>query len=360
MPIRTGITDLPLHYGRTPRWLFDRMKTLAQQIMVWIVSEFGVDEVFKRLSDPFWFQAFGCALGFDWHSSGLTTTVCGAIKEGLRECRIGVYFAGGKGRVSRTTPIEILRICEEESIPSGDRLLYASKMAAKVDNTAVQDGYQLYHHLFFFSKDGRWGVIQQGMNPQSSQARRYHWLSSKVMDFVEEPHAAICCDHVSKCLNMVAKEGKESRWIVTELAKEKPDGFISEIKRLKGLSLPPHHSLFIRDLNPSSLHKILLKTYEAKPRDFEELLGINGVGPKTIRALALVGELVYGKTASWRDPVSFSFAHGGKNGHPYRIRKEHYDLTIHILEEAINRAKIGDYERIRAIGRLHKMIEGPL
>jgi hypothetical protein len=353
--MRTGIAELPLHYGKTPRWLFERMMTLAHEIMVWMVSEFGVDELLKRLSDPYWFQAFGCALGFDWHSSGLTTTVCGAIKEGFRECggEVGLYFAGGKGRTSRKTPTEILRICEEKAISQAERFVYASKMAAKVDNTALQDGYQLYHHLFFFSEDGRWGVIQQGMNPYSRKARRYHWLSSKIKDFVEEPHAAICCDRLSNCLNMVARESGGTREIVAELSREGPDRCISELEGLKTLDLPPHHSLFLGHLNPQSLRKVLLKTYERKPEHFEALLGIEGVGPKTIRALALIGELVYGKAPSWRDPVSFSFAHGGKDGHPYRIRRDHYDLTIQILKEAINRAKIGDYERVRAIGRLH-------
>lgn len=350
--MRTGIANLPLHYGKAPAWLFSRMKKLAREITLVIVTEHGPDEFLNKLSDPFWFQAFGCVLGFDWHSSGITTTVCGALKEALRDVSrdIGLFVCGGKGATSRKTPLEISKIGESDSI-KGDpnRLIYASRMSAKVDSSALQDGYQIYQHTFIFTKEGNWTVIQQGMNELTGWARRYHWLGSEVSDFVCEPHKAICCDHTDSILNMVAKESEECRKTSTYLAIQKPDEIV------KQLNLPKRHSVFACDIKKENLRKILEKTYERKPSGFEALLSIEGVGPKTIRALALISELVYGKPASFRDPVRFSFAHGGKDGYPYPVAKKQYDLSIQILRDAVNQAKIGRTEKLSAMKRLTQL-----
>lgn len=252
--MRTGIADLPLHSGPVPPWLFQRMTALSREIVRFVVEEFGREEFLRRLADPFWFQALGCVLGFDWHSSGLTTTVCGALKEGLKglEGELGLFIAGGKGATSRRTPQEIEAVGSELSVdPKG--LIYASRMSAKVDNTALQDGYQLYHHAFFFTKEGRWGVIQQGMNEVIGYARRYHWLGEKVQDFVSEPEAAICCDRREKAvLNLVAKESQAARDTSAALSKEPPEKLVQEVKRIQVLKLPPRHEVLVRDLNPGS------------------------------------------------------------------------------------------------------------
>ncbi|MDI6704273.1 MAG: DUF763 domain-containing protein [bacterium] len=356
--MKTGVANLPLHYGKTPLWLFQRMQRLAREITIFIVSEFSNEEMLKRLSDPFWFQAFGCVLGFDWHSSGLTTTVCGALKEGIKglERDLGLFVAGGKGKVSRCTPNEIEKFADIASFDP-QHLIYASKMSAKVDSAALQDGYQLYHHTFIFTKSGSWGVIQQGMNERNRYARRYHWLSSELKDFVCEPHFGICSDSIEeRVLNMVADEAFEARSISTHLSKEKPDKLLIELKKLKNLELPSYHQVLIRDLHPDRLNKIFLKTYEEQPNNFEELLGIPGVGPKTIRAISLISEIIYGASPSFRDPVRFSFAHGGKDGHPYPVNREGYDQSIEILRTAISSSKIGNREKIDAIKRLQGII----
>lgn len=357
--MKTGIAHLPLHYGKAPTWLFSRMKNLAAQITLVIVREYGTDEFLNKLSDPFWFQAFGCVLGFDWHSSGLTTTVCGALKEGLKDIspEIGLFICGGKGAVSRKTPLEIEEIAlkrQIEIIPA--HLIYASKMSAKVDSAALQDGYQLYHHCFIFTKQGNWVVIQQGMNTATRWARRYHWLGTEVEDFVCEPHKAICCDHRSEVLNMVARESEECRQVSTILANDKPTKVIREFTQIKQLNLPSYHAVSWDDIRNQNLRKILEKTYERKPDNFEALLGIEGVGPKTIRALSLISEIIYGKPASFRDPVRFSFTHGGKDGHPYPVNREQYDLSIQILKDAISLAKIGRTEKLGALKRLSNII----
>jgi hypothetical protein len=296
-------------------------------------------------------------LGFDWHSSGLTTTVCAAIKEGIKSAEgdFGLFVAGGKGKTSRKTPLEIEDIGLRYGIDA-DRLIYASKMSAKIDNTAIQDGYQLYHHMFFFDREGNWSVVQQGMNEESGYARRYHWHSKAFTNFVEEPHTAICCDKKSSTLNMVAMSSSEGREVSTCLAKENPEKVIKEIKRLKNLNMPERHKIFLSDIKEENLKKVLLKTYEESPQNYEALLAIRGVGPKTIRALALISQLIYESSISWEDPAKFSFAHGGKDGYPFPINKEDYDRSINILQKALYRAKIGDKEKIKALKRLSRLI----
>jgi hypothetical protein len=341
--MRTGFAHLPLHGGHAPPWLFQRMVPLSREIVIFIASEFGREEVLRRLSDPFWFQAFGCVLGFDWHSSGLTTTVCGALKEGLRgtERELGLYVAGGKGATSRKTPSEITAACERLG-RDPEPLVYASRISAKVDNSAVQDGYQLYHHSFVFTGEGKWCIVQQGMSDETPMARRYHWLADSVQSYVNEPHAAVCCDATGETLNLVAAENAGVRDASARLAGEKT----------ALLEMPRRHWVRDADINPKYLEKILLQTYERQPEDFEALLAIPGVGAKTLRALALTAGLVYGTKASFRDPARYSFAHGGKDGTPFPVDRATYDKTIEVLHQALNKANVARTEKVHAFRRL--------
>ncbi len=361
--MKTGTATLPLHGGRAPAWLFARMRLLAREITLAIAAEYGPDEMLSRLSDPCWFQAFGCLLGFDWHSSGVTTTVCGALKDGLRglerECGLGV--AGGKGGVSRKTPGEIRSAAASgflQTIP--DPLVYASRMAAKVDSAGLQDGYQIYHHSFFFTSQGKWAVVQQGMNDRNGKARRYHWLSDTVSDYVVEPHQAVASETEGRAvaaptapvLNLVARQSLPAQAVVTELARETPDRILRQLGRLKELVMPRRHAVELRDIHPDNLRKIFLSTYERQPEDFETLLGMPGVGPKSIRALSLIAELVFDTPASRNDPALFSWAHGGKDGFPYPVDREGYDRNTQMLRQAVQQAKLGRPEKLDALRRL--------
>lgn len=353
--MKTGIANLPLHRGYVPRWLFDRMKNLAREIIIVIISEFGQEVLLSRLSDPFWFQALGCTLGFDWHSSGLSTVTCSVLKEAVKglENDLGFFVCGGKGKISRKTPQEIKSFAEKYSIKRNpNELIYASKMCAKVDTCGVQDGYQLYHHTFFFTKEGEWAVVQQGMSENSSWARRYHWLADSNLDFVCEPHQGICSDKKGQAMNLVAKESHSSQKVISELSCEKPNRIVKDLKKLQRLDLDENHQFFLKDLRPDSIERVLLKSYEQKPKDFEALLSISGIGPKTIRALALISELIWGEKISYKDPAKFSFAHGGKDGYPYPVNKKRMDQSIEILKLAFEKAKINDREKIEAIKRL--------
>jgi hypothetical protein len=357
---RTGYSSLPLHGGKAPSWLFSRMVPLSREIMRHVIEEYGTQEVLRRLSDPYWFQAFGCVLGFDWHSSGVTTTVCGAVKEALKGPgrEWGLFAAGGKGAASRKSPAQIEAACEH--LGANPRaLVRASKTAAKVDSAAVQDGYQLYHHTFLFTSAGEWCVVQQGMNDSNGMARRYHWLSEHVSSFVDEPHDAVCCDERTDTLNLVAAESADVRASSAELARLTPAMTIQAVETcaaqgaLPDLLLPKRHTLFPElDVDTRYLSKILLRTYEQAPPDFESLLGVEGVGPRTLRALALASELIYGAKASTRDPARFAFAHGGKDGIPFPVDRETYDRTIEVLGRAVDKSSIDHSERRRALKRL--------
>jgi uncharacterized protein len=354
---RTGIANLPLHYGKAPKWLFDRMVKLAREITIVIVSDFGAEEMLRRLSDPHWFQAFGCVLGFDWHSSGVTTTLCGAMKEGVKgiERDLGLFVAGGKGGTSRKTPGELANWGEILSLDTKP-LVYASRMSAKVDSAGIQDGYELYHHTFMFTRSGAWGVVQQGMNETNHFARRYHWLSTSVASFVNEPHSAIASEAHGRALNLVAAESDPARVLIPQIVDdEKPEKLLAELKKIKTLTLPAHHYLSTADLHPDSIAKILLSTYERQPEDFETLLGMPGVGARTIRALSLIAELVYGIAPSYRDPARYSFAHGGKDGIPYPVDRKTYDQSIEILGKAIQKAKLALGDKNEASVRLERM-----
>ena len=350
--MRTGQADLPLHTGKAPKWLFDRMRPLAGEIATAIVAEEGPQGLMNRVADPYWFQAFGCVLGFDWHSSGLTTTACAALKEGTRGRGLGIVIAGGKGATSRKAPEEITRACDAEGIDAAP-LVRASRLSAKVDSSAVQDGYEVYQHTFMFTKDGSWAVVQQGMNQQNAMARRYHWLTAPT--FEREPHAAVAGPASANVLNLVANEGDANRSVSVELAREDPANVADELRRMRTLSMPRHHHVRLYDIHPDRIQRILLKAYEAQPHDFTSLLAVPGVGAKGLRALSLVAELTYGAPASLRDPVSFSFAHGGKDGTPFPVDRRTYDSTIDSLRTALRDAKTGRTEKLDALRRLARL-----
>ncbi|MEO0080034.1 MAG: DUF763 domain-containing protein [candidate division WOR-3 bacterium] len=357
--MRSGGAQLPLHWGSAPRWLFERMTRLARAVTEIVVSDYGPEELLRRLSDPVWFQSLGCVLGFDWHSSGVTTTVCGALKEAIRgeEKQLGLFICGGKGAASRRTPSEIRNFSDRFGL-DGERLVRASRLSAKVDSAALQDGFSIYHHVFIATSSGEWTVVQQGMNPATRWARRYHWLSEGLKSFVQEPHKAIACDHKGATLNMVAQEAESARAASVTIAAQNPDRTIAELSRIRNLKLPERHSILESDISPTHLKKTLLATYERPPEDFAELLLVPGVGPKTIRALALIGEVVHGAELSFRDPVTYSFALGGKDGYPYPVNRTEYDRSISFLEKGIREAKLGNRERLEALRRLERWSVG--
>jgi len=394
-----SFANLPLHGGKAPAWLFGRMRQLAGAFAEIAVMEIGPEAFLDRVSDPFWFQCLGCVLGFDWHSSGVTTTTCAALKEGIRnkEADLGLFICGGKGRTSRKTPQQIMEFSDKAGT-DGDGLVRASRMSAKVDSSAVQDGFQVYHHCFLFIASGKWAVVQQGMNEESGWARRYHWLGDKDMDFVCEPHKAVCSDGTPQVLNMVAKEAAASRIATTEVSKLPPEKLIAELRLavtdrtmkpkrrsttlhgqkefdlfpntnremeggnplpplVSSLDLPGRHHILSADINPTRLKDIFTRTYERQPENFGALLEMEGVGPKTIRALSFVGQLLYGATPSFRDPARFSFAHGGKDGIPYPVDRKTYDTTVTILEKAVSQAKVGQTDKLQAMRRMAKFLE---
>jgi hypothetical protein len=369
---RTGYANLPLHPGKAPSWLTGRMGRLAKEISSIMIDEYGTATFLARLSDPYWFQAFGCVLGYDWHSSGITTVVTGVLKTALTAEEHGIVVCGGKGKTSRKTPSDIAETQAkfgfgEEQI---ETLTYTSKMTAKVDNTAIQAGYQLYHHAFFVTAEAKWAVIQQGMSATDRTARRYHWLSDTTSNFTVEPHNAIVGDTKRPTvLNMVAKTSEGSRKASVDLAKEPTRKLI----RLAENAAPP------QQLNQKSLQqwlphtdttqqvtilnmprninwKALSQAYEMQPSNFEELLSIKGVGPATVRGLALIAELMYGEKPSWKDPVKYSFAYGGKDGVPYPVNRRAMDESIQILKATVEATKMGDKEKTHALQRLRIFI----
>jgi hypothetical protein len=372
--MRTGITTVPLDYGKCPRWLFEKMKRLSRAIVLTIREEFGPEEILKRLADPIWFQSLGCVIGFDWNSSGLTTTTLGALKEAVRglEDELGIYICGGKGKTSRKTPDEIRMFGLTRGFDFYEKLIYASKITAKVDSCLIQAGFQIYHHNFIFTKDGKFAVVQQGMNTELQKARRYHWLSLKIKDFTEEPHSGIVSDVKLKPLNLVAKESRENKEISVEMVREEPKTFLKDFrliceksnslmkqKRLPGfceMELKDiefyHHPVEKEKFDLKRLKKTIEKAHFLKPENFEQLLMTEGVGPKTIRALSLVSEIIYGAKPSYEDPARYSFAHGGKDSTPYPIDRTTYDKTISVLEKGIEMAKISLKEKEMAKQRL--------
>jgi hypothetical protein len=345
--------DLPLHYGHVPPWLAQRMTKLGGAIVEVLVQEFGMSEVLKRLSDPLWFQAFGCVLGMDWHSSGITTSVMGALKRALnpRAHELGIYICGGRGKHSRQTPAELLKIAWQTGM-NGEAMVRSSKLAAKVDNTAVQDGFQLYLHNFIVTKEGEWAIVQQGMNGVSGMARRYHWHSTQFESYLNAPHSGVTGENQGLILNLADKQAAETRQSIVNLAAESPDKMLGEIRKI---TMPRHHEVTVSDVNMKRLGAVLTLAHETSVTDFESLLLLEGAGPRTIQSLALVSEVIYGSPIRFNDPARFSFAHGGKDGHPFPVPLKVYDETIHILKSAVEKAKIGLPDKQKAIQQLSAM-----
>lgn len=344
------------------------MVKLGGAISEIIIQEYSRKEFLRRLADPFFFQSLGCVMGFDFHSSGLTTTTMGALKEAIKPEELGIAVCGGKGRVSRRTPDEIQEVADVFSLSSSlvDELKRASRMTAKVDNVCIQDGYQLYHHTFVLSEDGDWVVIQQGMRERF--ARRYHWLSEHVNSFVEKPHSGIVSDREEETvLDMTAEESEEARKMCVDLTRENPERLFHHLRavkqrfldeylggdRVRKLVMPSPHTIRLSERTAAALRM----AYEFQPENYEELIAIHGIGPKAVRALALVSELIYGKPPSWKDPAKFSFAHGGKDGVPYPVNRKTYQKTVEILESAINAARVGQREKLATLKRLHEFLE---
>lgn len=376
MSRRAGSADLPLHGGHVPRWLADRMTRLGAVMTQAIVHRYGRDELLRRLAHPFWFQSFGAVMGMDWHSSGITTSVIGALKRGLAPLsgELGIHVCGGRGRHSRATPAELLAVGQRIGL-DGAALVRASKLVAKVDSAAVQDGFDLYLHGFIVSDDGKWAVVQQGMNADRKQARRYHWLSEGLSSFVDAPHAAIEGRGGGKIVNLSDARAAVSRNAQIEVLRELgPDGIAREFCRLDianapskvkpdaptqtellpHLSLPDHHEVHASDIVMRRLHGNLAAAAECGPRDFTELLQVAGVGARTVRALAMVAEVLHAAPCRFSDPARFSLAHGGKDGHPFPVPTRVYDQTIRILKTAVGNAKLGREEQLEAIRRLDR------
>lgn len=406
--MKTGVVTIPLDWGKCPPWLFRRMKSLSRGIMLAIAQEFGTEEILKRLSDPVWFQSLGCVIGFDWNSSGLFTTTMGALKEGLRglESELGIFICGGKGKTSRKCPQQIQDWGEFLHFPMEkiDRLVYTSRMAAKVDSSLIQDSFQIYAHNFIFTKSGQWDVIQQGMNEQLSKARRYHWSSSTVKDLIEEPHSGIISDIKTKPLNLTAKESSKNRNISAAMVKEEPKTFLKNLnliqtKKSKNLILmelknvefhwhpvvqekfDPHtftKTKFFKYLTHQNqlsfstigssykdnkvwgfdlkrLQKTIFFANSQNPQNFEQLLSLKGVGPKTIRALSLVSELIYGAKPSYEDPARYSFTVGGKDGTPFFVQRGVYDKLLDVMDKGIKKSNISNQEKLEAQRRYEKI-----
>jgi hypothetical protein len=350
---RSGNADLPLHYGHVPPWLAQRMATLGLAITEAILLEYGKAEVIRRLSSPFWFQSLGAVMGMDWHSSGITTSVMGALKKSINPLskELGIYICGGKGKYSRETPNELLKIADKTGL-NGTELVRASKLSAKVDNTAIQDGFQLYLHSFILSSEGDWAVVQQGMSDSSSTARRYHWHSENLKSFVEEPHTGICGINQGEILNLTSNNADKTRQSMMNITSESPTRMLSEIQKLV---MPNHHDVKSKDVDLKRLGSILWLAQEKKPSDFEELLLLEGMGPRTLQSMALVSEVIYGTPSRFTDPARYSFAHGGKDGHPFPVPVNVYDETISVLRKAVEKAKIGNSDKQQAIKSLHQI-----
>ena len=350
---KSGSADLPLHYGHVPPWLAQRMAKLGLAITEAILAEYGQAEVIRRLSSPFWFQSLGAVMGMDWHSSGITTSVMGALKKAINPLskELGIYICGGKGKLSRETPNELLRIAEKTGL-DGQMLVRSSKLSAKVDNTAVQDGFQLYLHNFILSSDGDWTVVQQGMSDFSGTARRYHWHSENLKSFVEEPHTGICGINQGQILNLTASAANLTREAMMDLTAETPNQVIAEVQKLV---LPRHHEVKAKDVDLKRLGSILWLAQEKRPDNFEELLLLEGMGPRTLQSMALVSEVIYGTPSRFTDPARFSFAHGGKDGHPFPVPVNVYDETISFLHQAVEKARIGNTDKQEAIKSLHRI-----
>ncbi len=402
----SGHADLPLHSGTVPKWLADRMMVLGTLITESLIENFGPDEVLVRLSDPLWFQSLGAVMGMDWHSSGITTSVMYALKRGLnpRAKELGIYVCGGRGKYSRMTPDELMDISDKQGL-NGNELVRNSKLVAKVDNNAIQDGFQLYQHNFILTKTGNWAVIQQGMNTLEKKARRYHWCSSDLRSFIEEPHTAVVGDNRGQILNLTDSKARTARDSILDLSLQQTDKILNEIVQIgkpanemilmsggqvqtiknnsyrlsdengqgllfpemiepekrvsievggRSIEMPAHHEVRAEDVDLKRLGGVLATAYESQPKDFESLILTPGLGPRTLQSLALVSEVIYGTPSRFTDPARFSFAHGGKDGHPFPVPLKIYDESIRILRDSIEKSKLGYKDKSECIKRLHQ------
>ncbi len=347
---RSGIADLPLHGGRVPPWLAERMTKLGTAITETIVHHYGTSAFLTRLSDPFWFQAFGAVMGMDWHSSGITTSVMGALKRGLapRANELGLYVCGGRGKSSRNTPNELRSLAERGGFDA-DALVRTSRLTARIDNNAIADGFQIYLHSFVLSDKGEWAVVQQGLNDANGLARRYHWHSTSVRDFVNEPHTAIFGENQGTIMNLVDSRADRAQTALLEIANDHPEKTLNEARHLQ---LPSHHDVRAKNVDLKRLGAVLAVAYERGLHDFAELLLLEKLGPRTLQSLALVAEVVHGAPSRFNDPARFAFAHGGKDGHPHPVPLKTYDESLHFLRNTLNAAKVGHTEKLDGFRRL--------
>lgn len=351
---RSGIADLPLHGGRVPPWLAERMTKLGTAIAENVVHQYGVSELLSRLSDPFWFQALGCVMGMDWHSSGITTSVLGALKRGLnpRARELGIYICGGRGKHSRKTPDELRAVAEREEL-DGDALVRTSRLTARVDNNAIADGFQLYLHTFVLAASGEWAVVQQGMNGESGLARRYHWHSASVRDFTCAPHTAVVGEPQGTIMNLVDAHALPAQQALLEIARENPEKTLGEVRKL---ILPRHHEVRAGNVDLKRLGAVLAVAYEREFRDFASLLLLEDLGPRTLQSLALVAEVIHGAPTRFSDPARFSFAHGGKDRHPFPVPLKTYDESLSVLRRSLDSARLGHTEKIDGFARLDNFV----
>jgi hypothetical protein len=350
---RSGTADLPLHGGRVPAWLATRMTELGTAIAENIVIAYGASEFLTRLSDPFWFQAFGAVMGMDWHSSGITTSVMGALKRGLnpRFSELGIAICGGRGRHSVRTPDELRSFALKTGL-NGDELARTSRLTARVDNNAIADGFQLYLHSFAITKSGEWAVVQQGMNPANHLARRYHWHSATVRDFVSDPHTAILGEPQGTILNLVDARAAKAQAALLTIAKEPIESSLQEARKL---TMPAHHDVRAKDVDLKRLGAVLAVAHERELRDFASLLLVEGLGPRTLQSLALIAEVVHGAPSRFADPARFSFAHGGKDGHPFPVPLKTYDESLAVLRRSLQAARVGHTEKVEGFRRLDRL-----
>ncbi len=353
---RSGHADLPLHYGTVPPWLATRMAQLGRAITESILIEYGSHTFIQRMSDPLWFQSLGAVMGMDWHSSGITTSVVGALKRAINPIsdQLGLYVCGGRGKYSRQTPEELLRVAMKTGL-DGDELVRSSKLSAKVDNTAIQDGFSIYLHSFFLHKDGEWAVVQQGMNEGTGYARRYHWHSEAFDDFLREPHTSIIGQNQGNILNLTAEGANKTKQGIIELTKENPLTISREAQRY--VLMPSHHDVRSKDVDLKRLGSILALAHDTDITNFDELLLLKGVGPRTLQSLTLVSEVIHGTQSRFKDPARFSFAHGGKDGHPFPVPLKTYDETLSILRTGLEKAKIGHSDKLKAVKSLSQIAQ---
>jgi hypothetical protein len=352
---RSGFADLPLHGGRVPQWLAERMTIMGTAITESILLHYGPGEFLSRLSDPFWFQAFGSVMGMDWHSSGITTSVMGALKRGLnpRAAELGLYICGGRGKASRSTPDELRTIAEARGL-KGDELVRISRLTAKIDNNCIGDGFQIYLHSFVLTASGEWAVVQQGMKPESGAARRYHWHSQNVRDFVDEPHSGIAGEDQGILMNLVDTQARPARDALLNIARENPDATVAGLRHLR---MPGHHEVLAENVDLKRLGAVLATAYQRELKDFADLLLLENLGPRTLQTMAMIAEVIHGTPIRFSDPARFSFALGGKDRHPFPVPLTIYDESIDVLRRSVERARVAGVQKTDGLRRLDRFVK---